>query len=229
MKHEMKQLSFFLVLLIVLGIAGFLYRNTLEAPTHNTNANNVACQMDAKVCPDGTSVGRSGPSCEFAACQLPNIDIAGANVAFALPAGYKENAAAKGSDTTLLGAFEKTQISASSTQPDTIVLRRYAIPAGKDANSVMLAQTMYESSGNQPKLMTEFTPVIINGKTYQMVVVERFEAVVHVVYYLPRDNDVLRFEALQHDVMNWTDPSLKVRTLPAVAALETMLSTVQTP
>jgi hypothetical protein len=28
----------------------------------------VACTMDAKICPDGTAVGRVGPSCEFAPC-----------------------------------------------------------------------------------------------------------------------------------------------------------------
>lgn len=28
----------------------------------------TACTMDAKVCPDGSYVGRTGPSCEFAAC-----------------------------------------------------------------------------------------------------------------------------------------------------------------
>jgi hypothetical protein len=27
-----------------------------------------ACPMDAKVCPDGTTVGRTGANCEFAAC-----------------------------------------------------------------------------------------------------------------------------------------------------------------
>lgn len=27
-----------------------------------------ACTMEAKICPDGTAVGRSGPNCEFAAC-----------------------------------------------------------------------------------------------------------------------------------------------------------------
>jgi hypothetical protein len=27
-----------------------------------------ACTMDAKICPDGSSVGRTGPNCEFAAC-----------------------------------------------------------------------------------------------------------------------------------------------------------------
>lgn len=28
----------------------------------------VACTMEAKICPDGTGVGRTGPNCEFAAC-----------------------------------------------------------------------------------------------------------------------------------------------------------------
>ncbi|MFA7309657.1 MAG: peptidoglycan-binding protein [Candidatus Paceibacterota bacterium] len=28
----------------------------------------IACAMDAKICPDGTSIVRSGPKCEFAAC-----------------------------------------------------------------------------------------------------------------------------------------------------------------
>lgn len=28
----------------------------------------IACTMDAKICPDGSAVGRSGPSCEFAEC-----------------------------------------------------------------------------------------------------------------------------------------------------------------
>jgi len=27
-----------------------------------------ACTMDAKICPDGSAVGRQGPNCEFAAC-----------------------------------------------------------------------------------------------------------------------------------------------------------------
>ncbi len=30
--------------------------------------NNVACTMDAKICPDGSAVGRQGPNCEFTPC-----------------------------------------------------------------------------------------------------------------------------------------------------------------
>ena len=31
----------------------------------------VACTLEAKQCPDGSYVGRSGPNCEFAACPEP--------------------------------------------------------------------------------------------------------------------------------------------------------------
>lgn len=34
----------------------------------------AACTRDAKVCPDGTSVGRTGPNCEFAACPGGGAD-----------------------------------------------------------------------------------------------------------------------------------------------------------
>lgn len=33
----------------------------------------VSCTMEAKICPDGTSVGRSGPKCEFAPCPSPKL------------------------------------------------------------------------------------------------------------------------------------------------------------
>lgn len=34
--------------------------------------NAVACTMEAKLCPDGSAVGRSGPNCEFAPCPAVN-------------------------------------------------------------------------------------------------------------------------------------------------------------
>lgn len=32
------------------------------------NSEPVACTLDAKICPDGTAVGRVGPDCEFEEC-----------------------------------------------------------------------------------------------------------------------------------------------------------------
>jgi len=49
--------------LIVLLVVGYMYfSKTTVVPISN------ACTMEAKICPDGTSVGRTGPNCEFAAC-----------------------------------------------------------------------------------------------------------------------------------------------------------------
>jgi len=35
---------------------------------NGTSSNPVACTMEAKTCPDGSSVGRTGPKCEFSPC-----------------------------------------------------------------------------------------------------------------------------------------------------------------
>jgi len=37
-------------------------------PNNNQNQEPVACTMEAKICPDGSAVGRVGPNCEFTAC-----------------------------------------------------------------------------------------------------------------------------------------------------------------
>lgn len=38
---------------------------TFKIGTLSDESTQIACTMDAKMCPDGTYVGRSGPTCEF--------------------------------------------------------------------------------------------------------------------------------------------------------------------
>ena len=49
--------------------------------TWEENCTNVilphACTTDAKICPDGSAVGRHGPNCEFAACPPANYTLYG--------------------------------------------------------------------------------------------------------------------------------------------------------
>lgn len=55
------------ILFIPLGIiliGGIVY---LAFGAANKN-NRIACTMEAKLCPDGSYVGRSGPNCEFTKC-----------------------------------------------------------------------------------------------------------------------------------------------------------------
>ncbi len=57
-----KKILLGLVVLIIL-IGGVLYFNK-----DTNNSGNLACTTEAKICPDGSSVGRTGPNCEFAEC-----------------------------------------------------------------------------------------------------------------------------------------------------------------
>ena len=41
----------------------------------NSSNKEKACSMEAKICPDGSSVDRTGPKCEFASCPTPKSTI----------------------------------------------------------------------------------------------------------------------------------------------------------
>lgn len=68
-KHKFKLLFIIgviiFLLLIVGGASAAYFLNANKQPQE------VACTMEAKLCPDGSSVGRTGPKCEFAPCPNP--------------------------------------------------------------------------------------------------------------------------------------------------------------
>jgi hypothetical protein len=63
------------VLVVVFGSLSVMrfYRSNSEVEIIPDDNKPVACPMDARVCPDGSTVGRSGPSCEFALCPGTGI------------------------------------------------------------------------------------------------------------------------------------------------------------
>ncbi|OGK19853.1 hypothetical protein A3C23_04070 [Candidatus Roizmanbacteria bacterium RIFCSPHIGHO2_02_FULL_37_13b] len=62
-----------LILFILLPIISFLwgmkYQRMLNGEVSNFPVQK-ACTMEAKICPNGTAVGRSGPNCEFNPCPI---------------------------------------------------------------------------------------------------------------------------------------------------------------
>jgi len=58
-----------LFLLCVSGAAGYTIFKNLQ-----TNNQEVACTLEAMICPDGSSVGRAGPNCEFSPCPTVTPD-----------------------------------------------------------------------------------------------------------------------------------------------------------
>lgn len=67
------------LVLFLLAIAGYAWLSESGVPSEpetpiieegpsDSIPEGVACTMDAKICPDGSAVGRSGPNCEFDPC-----------------------------------------------------------------------------------------------------------------------------------------------------------------
>ncbi|HEY4474600.1 hypothetical protein A2627_05495 [Candidatus Woesebacteria bacterium RIFCSPHIGHO2_01_FULL_39_28] len=59
-----------LLILVFAVLAGIGYFALNKSPN---NSNQIACTLEAKICPDGSSVGRAGPNCEFAPCPTEKI------------------------------------------------------------------------------------------------------------------------------------------------------------
>ncbi len=63
-----KNIILIIVIILLVVIAGyFLYQNRSAVINHQKL---VACDQIAKICPDGSSVGRTGVNCNFADCPL---------------------------------------------------------------------------------------------------------------------------------------------------------------
>lgn len=212
----MRTLLLGIVFIVVIGIGGLLYRNAIEHPSEP-----IACPLDALVCPDGTSVGRSGPACVFPACPPPNVSLQDVGISFAIPDGF---VTAEAPDAASVVAYETPQ-TATSTKKASIVMRRYMI----EASSTPLAtiqQTAIGGASGLPVSATAYSSLMLGTRRFTVVLIERFEGVVDVAYYFARPNDVLRFDAIDTGT-DWTNPSLNIPSLPAQAALRKMLTTLQ--
>lgn len=204
-----------ILVIVLVGVGGFLYRSVLERPTGP-----VACTTDAKVCPDGTALGRTGPGCTFPACPPPNVDLPSAGLAFALPAGYASTTLP---DADAVAAFTKTDASGLES---TLVIRQFTLAGSTTPADFVRSNAILDPSG-MPAPATAFSSVDSKGRTFSVVQIGRFEGVVDTAYYLPHGESVLRFDALSRNVTNWTDPSFDPAALPANQDLKALLGTLE--
>ena len=210
----MKSLFLGILLIVVLGVGGFVYRNAVEHP-----AEPIACALDAKVCPDGTAVSRAGVSCAFPECPSPNVSLESVGIAFAVPDGFEPAAL---SDAASVAAYEMPVASSTAS----VIIRRYPITASSTALET-IRQTAIGGASGKPVSATSFSSTMIGMHRFTVVSIERFEGVIDTAYYLARGVDVLRFDAIDRGVEDWTDPNLDLADLPAARALEKLLSTLQ--
>ncbi len=212
----MKRLLFGISIIVIIGVGGLVYRNAIERPLETG-----ACTLDARVCPDGTTLGRTGPSCTFPACPPPNVVLEGVGITYAVPSGFLE---AELRDAATLAAYETAPATMSASAA--IEIRRYMIQASSTALDT-IKETAIGGASGLPVSATAFSSVTLGGRRFTVVSIERFEGVIDVAYYLARSKDVLRFDAIDRGVVNWTETSLDVSSLPAQSALRGMLGTLQ--
>ena len=66
----MKKIIFIIIAVLVVA-AGAWYFLSIE---ESVEEEGVFCTQDAKLCPDGSYVGRTGPDCKFALCPVENTN-----------------------------------------------------------------------------------------------------------------------------------------------------------
>ncbi|MGB4076855.1 MAG: hypothetical protein WBK28_04125 [Minisyncoccia bacterium] len=231
----MKSLIAGVVLIIVLGFAGFLYRNVME----NTGTPQVAvCTRDAKVCPDGTSVGRTGPSCEFAPCPREMAFGTVPELYVTIPEGYVLNPSPsiereQEGDQTTHRQFEKPS---AGSVPHLIVLRSLGVDPEdqslEDAEDNIVRDTIFSPSGLPATSVSEFEQIVVAGQMFYYVMIERFEGQVHTRYYLPIQIPsggitLYSFDLIERDVADWMNPELVVSDLPEHRVFLKMLSSLR--
>jgi hypothetical protein len=213
----MKGLFWGIFLIIIVGIGGLVYRNAVEHPSQP-----ITCPLDAFVCPDGTSVARTGSSCVFLECPSPNVSLSDIGISFAIPTGFIVEALP---DMTSVAAYQLPAPATASTSLASVVIHRYMIEASSTALAT-IEQTAIGGASGAPVSATSFSSTILGGRRFTVVSIERFEGVIDTAYYLARSTDVLRFDAINRGA-DWTNPSLDVATLPANVALIKLLTTLQ--
>ena len=214
MLSRMKTLLYGIFLIVLVGFGGLVYRNAVEHPNQP-----IACPMDAKICPDGTSVAREGLSCTFAECSLPNIMLADVGIAFAIPDGFTAAPLPESSNT--IADFQSV-ISASTSE---IWIQRLPINASSTALATIQANALSDGSG-LPIPVTAFTSSVIGNHRFTVVQIGRFEGQINTAYFLARTTDVLSFTAIDRGVDS-VNPNLNIPELPAHKALIKLLGTLQ--
>ncbi|HUY62733.1 MAG TPA: hypothetical protein VMV50_03020 [Candidatus Paceibacterota bacterium] len=223
---RIKALLLGIATIILIGVGGLVYRNAAEHPYQQ-----IACPLDAKVCPDGTTLSRAGSECAFPTCPPPNVTLSAYGIAYAVPTGFTATALP---DAASIAAYvsgaPSTSAAASSTLAATtsaeIIIRRYPLDASSTPLSVIQATAISGASG-APVPITSYSSTIIARQNFTIVPIERFEGVIDTAYYLTHGADVLRFDAIDRGVAAWTDPTLDTSTLPAQVALRQLLLTLQ--
>ncbi|MFA5841900.1 MAG: hypothetical protein WC835_03015 [Candidatus Paceibacterota bacterium] len=87
----MKTYVFSGVIMALVVVVGGPYLYKIISKNNGGLGEGIACTMEAKICPDGSAVGRTGPKCEFAECPGQTTAIKYINAEYGLSVSLPES------------------------------------------------------------------------------------------------------------------------------------------
>ncbi len=156
----------FAAILILGGITVYNRKSVDQGPS------GIACTMEAKLCPDGSSVGRIGPKCEFVACPDNNPTANWQtytdpvkNISFKYPSGI---------GTTYITAVEwppsveiKNETLSCTTEKRTINAHQYCVSSvSEGAAGSTYTQYVYATQENTRTAFVRFTLRTVQCENY---------------------------------------------------------------
>ena len=188
----------FFILFVIFSIlvafiaGGFILRKPLsifdayQSPLDIFRSQNP-CTMEAKICPDGTAVGRIGPSCEFAPCPKDTLSPTPTINSMDKRSRFDANKIQYMPDFSLPKGIEKTQLSELQKIGDTYFIQFLKSSMNVYVKSnVQRSGILYAKDGDKSwKIFYEITDLIKNspgknnpynfweeGNTYYTVIVD---------------------------------------------------------
>jgi hypothetical protein len=174
------RLNWIILGVICFGIASYsLYSGYIFLPGQRPGPGERGCTMEAKLCPDGSSVGRSGPDCQFAACPLQTtvqtdswelFESPAHDYSYRHPAGLKYDTGAGGSDypSSRFTFIGPEQIKSGRTQTE--LFDGYAFSVINWGSSVQnvpekMIREQHANASENCKTLSDISTVTVSGKT----------------------------------------------------------------
>jgi hypothetical protein len=198
-----------IIVIMVLTAAAFLFKvvnfdmqNWYQpiATKLKKKSNQTACTTEAKLCPDGSYVGRSGPNCEFAAC--PGESAADTYDRKA----YQNENNSNFFETGIKLTFENKSDEFKKVEPVSFKIcdydgGGYAIEA---QCNVLAIQSIVLNFGkgegiNESQYKKEFTDIIDKIKKYNARIIQTDSTLSMIVVELKDDKNI---EAIKRDLMS---------------------------
>ncbi|MDQ3076756.1 MAG: GerMN domain-containing protein [bacterium] len=135
---------------------------------------------------------------------------------FKYPSIYRNSTAERSSNVPIV-TLEKTD--------SAIGVKNIVRKSGQTYQQALIADVIYDGSGEHPKSFSEFKTRQIKGNTFHWIVVGRFEGIIMINYYLDYNGNILVFTTQTRNVEEWTDPSFNIENDVTHVDLKTILET----